>query len=222
MKTLNKKAVLGIVILIAIALAFFCLPNAEKQASEKAFEPPVMPPLTTEPAPLPLTTSGYVYDNKLNYGFDYPDNWEFSIGVDKDVEQCDPTRHYEAYNCVDFPDEAIKKTITFRKDIPKDGSLVSVDIEFMVKSAVDLEEIKNEFKKGVEMSGIPILNEATISVNNISGYDMLAGTPDWKLRRVVFSANGLVYIFKYTSQEESYRMYEETFDNTIKSFNING
>jgi len=95
-----------------------------------------------------------------------------------------------------------------------------VEIGLIVKSATDLEEVKNEFKQGLEMSGIPILDETTISVNNISGYDILSGIPTWKLRQVAFFANGTAYIFKYASQEEFYRMYEESFNNVINSFNI--
>lgn len=183
-------------------------------------EPLFILPITTEPEPLRLTTKRYVYDDKLGYGFEYPDNWEFFINVDKDVEQCDPSLNYENYTCVDFPDKNIKKVITFTKKLSELISKPPPQIDFMVKSAADLQENKNEFKKGVEMSGIPILNEAAISVNNVSGYDILAGTPDWKLRQVVFSANGIVYIFKYSSQEEFYRMSEETFNNIINSFNI--
>ncbi|MBU4246036.1 MAG: hypothetical protein ABIF85_03410 [Nanoarchaeota archaeon] len=225
MKNINKNTLLAIVILIVIALAFFSLPNAEKQTSEKPFEQPAesaYPPLTAEPAPLPLTTNGYVYDGKLNYGFNYPDNWEFSIGVDKDIEQCDPTQYYEAYNCVEFPNRAIKKIITFKKDVPKEGVLVSVDIEFMVKSAANSQDIKEEFKKEAMLSGLEILNETVISINGMNGYDMLAGIPEWKLRYAVFYTNGTAYTFKYSSQDEYYRMYEGIFSNIIKSFKING
>ncbi|GAH96613.1 unnamed protein product [marine sediment metagenome] len=178
----------------------------------------ILPPI--EPASGELSTQGYVYDDKLGYGFEYPDGWEFYINVDKDIEQCDPSLYYENYNCVDFPDENIKKVISFEKKISKDGSQVSVELELMIKSVTDLQEVTNEFKEGLEMSGLPILNETAISVNNISGYDILSGTPAWKLRQVSFFANGTAYIFKYSSQEEFYRMYEETFDNVINSFNI--
>jgi len=95
-----------------------------------------------------------------------------------------------------------------------------VELGLIVKSATDLQEVKSEFKKGLERSGLPILDEATISVNNISGYDILSGTPTWKLRQVVLFANGMAYIFKYASQEEFYRMYEETFNHVINSFVI--
>lgn len=212
---MNKKLIFGIAILAIVALAFSIW-----LYTERGGETPLVPPPTTEPESGDLSTRGYVYDDKLGYGFDYPDGWEFFTNVDKDVEQCDPSLIYETYTCVDFPDKKIKKVISFTKKISKDGSLISVDIEFMVKSAVDLQEVTNEFKKEVEASGIPILNEAVISVNNISGYDILSGTPDWKLRQVVFFGNGTAYIFKYSSQDEFYRMYEDTFNNIINSFNI--
>ena len=54
----------------------------------------------------------------------------------------------------------------------------------MVKPATDLQELISELKEGLERSGLPILNEATISVNKISEYDILSGTPTWKLREV--------------------------------------
>jgi ABC-type transporter Mla maintaining outer membrane lipid asymmetry ATPase subunit MlaF len=38
---------------------------------------------------------------------------------------------------------------------------------------------------------------------------------------VTFFANGTAYIFKYSSQEEFYRMYEETFDHIINSLSSN-
>jgi len=33
----------------------------------------------TEPVPGALSTQGYVYDDKLGYGFDYPGGWEFHV-----------------------------------------------------------------------------------------------------------------------------------------------
>jgi len=171
-----------------------------KQSSTGEPSPPAPPP--TEPVPGVLTTQGYVYDDKLGYGFEYPGGWELYVGED------------------DFPDKNIKKVVSFEKKIFKDRAQFSVEIELIVKSATDLQEVKSEFKKGLERSGLPILNEATISVNNIDGYDILSGIPTWKLRQVVFFANGMAYIFKYSSQEEFYRMYEETFNHVINSFVI--
>ena len=176
-----------------------------------------VPPI--EPVSGETTIKGYVYDDKLGYGFEYPGGWEFYINVDKDIEQCDPSLYYENYNCVDFPDENIKKVVSFEKKIPKNGQS-SVEIGLIVKSATNLEEVKNEFKKELEMSGIPILGETIVSVNNIGGYDILSGTPTWKLRQAAFFADGTAYIFKCTAQEEFYRIHEETFNNVINSFNI--
>ena len=33
----------------------------------------------TEPVPGALSTQGYVYDDKLGYGFDYPGGWKFHV-----------------------------------------------------------------------------------------------------------------------------------------------
>jgi len=172
-------------------------------------ESPIIPNLPVEPEPYggPLSTGGYVYDDKLDYGFEYPDGWEMYMDEDN------------------FPDENIKKAVAFEKDIniKLEGtdyeSLVSVRIDFIVKSATDLQEVENEFKQ--RLSGTPILKETTVSVNNINGHDILAGEENgWKMRQTVFFVNGTAYIFQYSSQDELYRMYEETFNNTINSFDI--
>jgi len=222
---MNKKLILGIVILIIIVLASFIWLDLGKKTEEPVF---ITPPITVQaplPVSLPITNKEYVYDDKLNFGFEYPDGWGFSINVDKDVEQCDPTLNYENYNCVDFPNENIKKVITFGKDakIKLEGndyeSEVSVRIEFTVKSATDLQEVETEFKQ--RLLGTPILNETTTSINNINVYDILIGEDSgWKLRQTAFFANGTAYIFTYSSQDELYRMYKETFNNTINSFYI--
>ena len=185
--------------LLVVSIAF--IGGCTKQSSTGEPSPPAPSP-PTEPVPGVLTTQGYVYDDKLGYGFKYPGGWELHVAED------------------DFPDKNIKKVVSFEKKILRDRAQFSVQIELIVKSVTDLQEVKDEFKKGLERSGLPILNEATISVNNIDGYDILSGTPTWKLRQVVFFANGMAYIFKYSSQEEFYRMYEETFNNVINSFVI--
>ncbi len=198
-KRFNLGVTSVLVTLLVVSIAF--MGGCTRRSSTGEPSPPAPPP-PREPVPGALTTQGYVYDDKLGYGFEYPGGWESYVAED------------------DFPDKNIKKVVSFEKKILRDRSQFSVEIELIVKSAIDLQEVKNEFKKGLEMSGIPILNEATISVNNIDGYDILSGIPTWKLRQVVFFANGMAYIFKYSSQEEFYRMYEETFNNVINSFVI--
>jgi len=191
-KRFNLGIISVLVALLVVSITFICGCTGEPS-------PPAPP---TEPAPGVLTTQGYVYDDELGYGLEYPGGWELYVEED------------------DFPDKNIKKVVSFEKKILKDESQVLVQIELTIKSVTDLQEVKNEFKQGLEMSGMPILNEATISVNNIDGYDILSGIPIWKLRQVVFFADGMAYIFKYSSQEEFYRMYEETFNNVINSFVI--
>ncbi len=198
------KSKLWIFLLIAVSflvVSIAFMGGCTRQSSTREPSLPIPTP-PTEPVPGALSTQGYVYDDKLGYGFDYPGGWEFHVEEG------------------DFPDKNIKKVVSFEKKIPYERGYVSVELGLIVKSATDLQEVKSEFKKGLERSGLPILDEATISVNNISGYDILSGIPTWKLRQVVFFANGMAYIFKYSSQEEFYRMYEETFNNVINSFVI--
>lgn len=209
------------IMLLVLMLSVGCGSSTPKAPTDVLDPGHIPPPI--ESAPGTLTTQEYVFDDKLGYGFEYPGGWELFINVDKDI--CDPTLSYETYyTCVDFPDKSIKKVVVFEKLFKKkfegseDESQVSVQIEFMVKSVTDLEEVKNEFKQDLKDSGIPILNEDTILVNNVDGYDIFSGIPTWKLRQVVFFANGMAYIFKYSSQEEFYRMYEETFSKIINSF----
>jgi len=198
-KRFNLSVISVLVTLLVVSIAF--MGGCTRQPSTREPSLPIPTP-PTEPVPGPLSTQGYVYDDKLGYGFDYPGGWEFHVEEG------------------DFPDKNIKKVVSFEKKILKDRGYFSVELGLIVKSATDLQEVKSEFKQGLERSGLLILDEATISVNNISGYDILSGTPTWKLRQVVFFANGTAYIFKYSSQEEFYRMYEETFNNVINSFVI--
>lgn len=184
-------------------------------------EPQFIPPVSREPESLPLSTREYVHDDKLGYGFEYPDGWEFFINVDKGIEQCNPSLNYDNYTCVDFPDKNIKKVITFTKEISPISSQPQPQIEFTVKLASDLDEVKNEFKNELGTLKVTILNEETILVNNVSGYNILAGTPYWKLKQIVFFANGTAYIFKYSAQDYEFRLYEGTFNNITKSFNCN-
>jgi hypothetical protein len=196
-KRFNLGVISVLVALLVVSIAF--MSGCAGKPSSSPPPPPPTPPITSEPGV--LSTQGYVYDDKLGYGFEYPGGWEFYVEEG------------------DFP-KGIKKVVSFEKEIPKDGVICRVLIGLTVKSATDLQEVKNELKKEIEISETPILNEATILVNNMSGYDILSGIPTWKQRQVVFFANGMAYIFKYASPEEYYRMYEETFDHIINSFVI--
>ena len=188
-------------LLLLLVVILLLVGGCTRQSSTGEPSPP-MPTPPTAPVPGPLSSPGYVYDDKLGYGFDYPGGWEFHV--------------FEG----EFVGKDIKKVVSFEKNIPYETGQVSVELELTVKPVTDLPEVKDELKQGLARSGLPILDEATISVNNISGYDILSGTPTWKLRQVVFFANGMAYIFKYSSQEEFYGRYQETFDHVINSFVI--
>jgi len=207
---MNKKLIFGIAILAIVSLAFSIWLYTERWV-DLPLVPPIEPSFVPlrKPALGDISTQGYVYDDKLGYGFEYPGGWEFLIERG------------------DFPDRNIKKVVSFEKSFKhkfegfEREAEVLVSITLIVKTAACLQEVTNEFKKELEVSGVPILNETAISVNNISGYDILSGTPGWwKLRQVVFFDNGTAYIFRYSSQYKFYRMYEDTFDNIINSFNI--
>lgn len=150
-------------------------------------------------------TPAYIrlYDEELGFGFEYPEDWETHV-------EDGP-----------FPDKDIKKVVTCNLYIYGEP-IFCVEIESKIESTnfTDLKDVKEELRKELNMSGVPILNESTIVVNNREGYDLLAGTSFWRLRQVVFLANGMAYMFKFQSQEEFYRIYEETFDHVINSFII--
>ena len=122
-----------------------------------------------------------------------------------------------------FPDKDVKQVITLKKTIHAEGPIFVVAIELKIKSTnfTDLKDVKEELTKELNRSGLPILNESTILVNNREGYDLLAGTSNWKCRQVAFLANGMAYMSKYSSQETFYLTYEEIFDNFINSFMVN-
>lgn len=206
-----------IIVVIAVSLESKFFVRHETQQGES----PLVPAPTTESELGDLSTQRYVYDDKLNYGFEYPDNsWEVVVNISKDVEQCDPTLNYETYTCVDFPYKNIKKVINFTKKQDRNLELPALQVNFTIKSAADLQEVTSEFKKEAVASNMSILNESAVTVNSISGYDILAGTPDWKLRQVAFFANGMAYVFRYSSQEKPYRLNEETFNSIVSSFSI--
>ena len=150
-------------------------------------------------------TPAYIrlHDEKLGFGFEYPEDWETHVADEP------------------FPDKDIRKVVTCNLYIYGEP-IFCEEIELKIKSTnfTDLEDVKEELRKELNMSGLPILNESTIVVNNREGYDLLAGISFWKLRQVVFLADGMAHMFKYSSQEEFYRIYEETFDHVINSFII--
>ena len=96
-------------------------------------------------------------------------------------------------------------------------SEVSVSIELVVKSASDLKQVEDEFRE--RAFGVSVLSESMIPDDR---YDILIGEDSgWKFRQVAFFMDGTAYVFTYQSQDEPYRMYEDTFNDIIDSFNVN-
>ena len=192
---MNKKFIWTIIVLVLIGVFFYFstirTPKFPIREVDK-FLPPA------EPVSGTLTTKKTIYDEKLGYGFEQPSGWELST-----TER-------------GFTDKNIKKVISLTKNILKNGSQVSTDIEFTVKSAKSLQEVKYEVKKEIKGSGLSVLNEIAIVQNKVNGFDILSGTSDWKIRYVAFFSNKIAYIFKYSSQNELYMTNEETF-NQIKN-----
>jgi len=186
---MKKELTLVYILLLVVVLNTGCAPKVNS----------ITP--STDPEPGTLSTEGDVSDNNLGYSFKYTDGWMVNIMNDG------------------FGDANIKKVVFFQKRETDIGrSEVFIDLEFMVKSIPDLEALKLELKEQLQGSGIPVLSEDVIKVNDLIGYDLLGGIPGWKLRQVVFFAGGITYIFKYSSQEEFYILYEDTFEEIVNSF----
>jgi len=205
---LEKKQILSVLILTILVVTSWILLNTDRQPTGEIPEPsdPIPPP-SPEPAPGEISTKAYVYDDKLGFGFEYPDGWKLYSGESG------------------FPGEDIDKIVSFEKIIKmKLGESefedeVTVSIELIVKPATDLQEIVDEFKQ--RSIGVSVLNETMISVKDMNGYDILIGEDSgWKLRQIAFFTDGTAYIFTYQSQDELYRMYEDTFTEIIDSFYI--
>src|SRR5665648_609466 len=96
-----KKLISYIAILTIIVVTSWVLLNTDVQPPEEIQVPETpqsIPPISAEPvAREESSTKGYVYDDKLGFGFEYPDGWAayFEDG--------------------DFPDKTIKKVVSFEK-----------------------------------------------------------------------------------------------------------
>ena len=159
------------------------------------FVPPV-PPI--EPEPGPLTTPGYVYDDKLGYGFEYPGGWEMQIPEVVDGED-------------------VESILMFTKP----GTPTTLIVTVRLSDLTTLEEIKVEFREAVEKLGATISEQTEITASGREGYEVIYSPfPSIKMRQVMFIANGKSYMLVCSTTEQLYDEYEETFDSVISSFNI--
>ncbi len=194
---MSKKSIwIIIIVLIAGFYVYFSTIAVPKSPILGVGLPPI------EPVSGTLTTKKTIYDEKLGYSFEQPNGWESNTAESG------------------FADKNIKKVVSFTKNILKNGSQVSTDIEFRVKSAKNLQEVKDGIKKEIIGSGLSISNEVVLLKNKINGFDIFSGTSDWKIRYVAFFSNKMAYIFKYSSQYELYKTNEETFNQIKNSLTI--
>ena len=155
-------------------------------------------PSTGEPAPSPPTepvTPGYVrvYDYKLSYGFEYPEDWEMQAPK------------------VQFPLEKVEM-------FTKKGEGTSITIIVKSTNWTNLEEVKEQYG---EIHPLKIvLKEDIIEVNGREGYEIIYKSPPMKTSEVVFLTNGRAFTISYSTTEDSYAASEEIFDHVICSFVI--
>ena len=171
---------------------------------------PVLPP-PTKPVPVPgaLTTQGYVYDDKLGYGFEYPGGWKMEIPEVIDGEDTE-------------------SVVMFTKP----GTPTTLIVTVKLSNLTSLEEVKEEFREGLKGLGGTILEEREIVVNGKEGYEVIyKPIAAVKIRQVIFIANGKMacppkigplksYMLICSTAELLYDEYEETFNNVINSFVI--
>ena len=174
---MNKKLIFGIVIVLVVIVAFWFAGQ--------------VPP--TEPV-----TPGYiqVYDHKLNYGVEYPEDWQMHSPEEV------------------TPGGGIEKVEMFTKK----GEGTSITLIVKSTNWKNLEEVKKVYG---EIHPLKItLKEDIIEVNGRNGYEIIYKSPPTKTRELVFLDNGRAYTIKYSTTEDLYASSEEIFDHVISSFII--
>jgi len=160
-------------------------------------------PSTEEFAPSPPTTPvtpGYirVYDYKLDYGFEYPEDWET-----------------QTPEVVDGEDTESAEMFT------KPGTPTTLIVTIKLSNLTSLEEVKGEIKEELNKLGMTILEEREIVVNDREGYEVIyKPIATVKMRQVIFIANGKTYMLVCSTAEPLYDEYEEIFDHVVNSFVI--
>jgi len=182
-KRFHVGAISALVALVAVSIVF--TGGCNGQSPTDGPTPPTTP-----------VTPGYirVYDHKLGYGFEYPEDWESQLIEGEDVES----------------------VVMFTK--PETPTTLIVTVEL---SNLSLEEIKEEFREGLEGLGLTILEEREIVVNGREGYEVIYRPfPAVKMKQAMFIANGKSYILVCSTAEDLYAASEEIFDHIINSFVI--
>jgi len=184
-KRFNLGVIRVLVALLVMSVAF--IGGCTSQPSTEEPSPPVPP---TEPV-----TPGYirVYDYKLGYGFEYPEDWEMQVPK------------------VEFPLEKVEM-------FTKKGEGTSITIIVKSTNWTNLEEVKKLYG---EIHPLKIvLKEDIIEVNGREGYEIIYKSHPMKTREVVFLTNGRAFTISYSTTEDLYAASEEIFDHVINSFVI--
>ena len=184
MSMLSKKLIFVIAILAIVVLASSIWLYTERQTSE----PPIPPP------PITPVTAGYiqVYDHKLGYGFEYPEDWEMQIP------------EYE------FPYEKVEV-------FTKKGEPTRIVLSVKSTNLKSLAEVKAFGYIDRES----ILEEGFVEINDRKAYEVIFRQyPDKKAKWVIFLANDREYMIRCHTTEDLYAASEEIFDHVINSFYI--
>ena len=186
-KRFNLGVISVLVTLLVVSIVF--MGGCTEQPNSGQPSPPIIP-----------VTPGYirVYDYKLDYGFEYPEDWETQV-----IEVVDG--------------EDVESAEMFTK--PRTSTTLIVTVK--LSNLTTLEEVKEEFKEGLKGLGGTILEEREIVVNGREGYEVIyKPIAAVKIRQVTFIANGKSYILVCSTAEPLYDEYEEIFDHVINSFVI--
>jgi hypothetical protein len=190
----GKRFSLGL-ISVLVALLVVSIAFMGGCATQSSTEEPLLPTPSTTPV-----TPGYirVYDYKLDYGFEYPEDWETQTPEVVDGEDIESTEMFT-----------------------KPGTPTTLIVGIKLSNLTSLEEVKEEFKEGLKGLGGTILEEREIVVNGREGYEVIyKPIAPVKIRQVIFIANGKTYMLVCSTAELLYDEYEEIFDHVIDSFVI--
>ncbi len=201
-KRLNLGGISVLLALLVVSIAFMGGCTRQLDTGEpSSLEVPTPPtePVTTEPVTTGvLTTQGYVYDDKLGYGFEYPGGWEMQIPEVIDGEDTE-------------------SVVMFTKP----GTSTTLIVTVKLSNLTSLEEGKREIKEALNKLGRTILEEREVIVNGREGYEVIyKPIAAVKMRQVIFIANGKSYMLVCSTAELLYDEYEEIFNNVINSFVI--
>ena len=216
---MNKKIIWGVVVLVLVSIVGYVLLNGRKE--RRPIETPASLP-TTIPASLPTTSEEYVFDKELSFGFNYPKGWEYSCSISPTVNKCDPTQinldDTNSCTCQDLGD--IKESLSFGKTIKTEsGAIYKPQITLDIKSADGIENIKKDFKDNAVQSGLKILEEGIMTINEVIGSDVTVGVDTFKIRELIFVNNGNAYIFKYQAND-LYGKFDDVFNGVVNSFKV--